>query len=184
MPFLSGADLLVLDSVSEALIVLGLVGLVSMFFNNRRVQRRWLSLLFVVMAAGGLFLAWRIDRLQVADRDLTGPQQAALGKAMGRFQGIEFVVQTLAGDREAQSLAQKIVHAIKAGTGATPPVEETQPGLPPGVVLVFAPKDVDLRRDLSHAVGTQLAAARIAVLTTDVPTQPERAVRIVVGKKP
>lgn len=183
MPFLSGADLLVLRTLSEAFIILGLVGVVSMFFNERRNQRRWLGLLFTVMAAGGAFLTWRVDQLLVADRDLTSAQQAALSKAVSRFPNIKFLVQTVPDDGEAHSLAQKILDAIRAA-GATPQFVDGRPGLPPGVILVFNPTDGDLRRDLAAAVGTQLAAARIAVVADEDVWQPQQGVRIVVGKKP
>lgn len=183
MPFLSGADLLVLRTLSEALIIVGLVGVASMFFNERRIQRRWLGLSFALMAAAGAVLAWRVDRLQVADRDLTSAQQAALSKAVSRFPDVKFLVQTLPDDREAHSLAQKILDAVRAG-GATPQLVDALPGLPPGVILVFNPADGDLRRDLAGAVGTQLAAARIAVVADEDLWQPRQGVRIIVGKKP
>jgi hypothetical protein len=183
IPSLSGADLLVLRSLSKFLIVLGLVGVVSMFFNGRRVQRRLLGLLFACMAVGGLVLGWKTDQLLVADRDLTPAQQAALSKAISQFPGVKFEVHTLRNDSEAKSLALKIADAIKAGSGAMPQVMDGLPDVAPGVIFVFAPKDIDLRRSFSDVVGTQLAAARIAVIT-DEAVQPEQAVRIVVGRKP
>lgn len=184
MPFLSGADLLVLHDLSEALIILGLVGVASMLFNERRIQRRWLGLSFALMAAGGVALAWRIDQLQIADRDLTGAQQFALSRAVSPFSGVQFVVQTLPDDKEAHSLARKIADAIKAGIGEAPEFMDTMSPLPLGVVLVFASKDADLRRDFAGAVGTQLAAARIAVIAEEDPQQPEHTVRIIVGRNP
>jgi hypothetical protein len=184
MPFLSGADLLALRSLSEAFIVVGSVGLVSQIFNDRRLQRRWLALLFVLVTASGVALFLRIDHLQAADRDLTDAQQIALRDVVSRFSGVEFVVETLRDDSEAQSLARKIADAVTPGTrGQSRSVDEI-PLLPPGVVLVFSPQDVDLRRDLSTAIGTQLAAARIAVITDEDTSQPAGGVRIVVGRKP
>lgn len=184
MPFLSGADLLALRSLSEAFIVVGSVGLVSQIFNDRRIQRRWLGLLFVLVATSGVALFLRIDDLQAADRDLTPAQQVALRDAVRRFSGVRFVVETLRDDKEAQSLARKIADALTAENLGPPQFVADAPALPPGVVLVFSPQDVDLRRDLSTAIGTQLAAARIAVITDKEASQPTGGVRIIVGRKP
>jgi hypothetical protein len=55
MPFLSGADLSVLQGLSEGLIVLGLVGVVSLVFfsTDRPNQKRLMGVLFTLLALGG-----------------------------------------------------------------------------------------------------------------------------------
>jgi hypothetical protein len=184
IPSLSGADLLVLRSLSELLIVLGSVGLVTTFLSDRPRPKRLLTVLLASMAAGGLVLAGATDELLAADRDLTPAQQAALSNAISLFSGVKFEVHTLRNDREARSLALKMVDAIRAGSGAMPQFVDGLSGLDPGVILVFAPDDVEFRRTFSNAVGTKLAAARIAVITADEAVQPKQSVRIVVGRKP
>ena len=118
-----------------------------------------------------------------ADRDLTPDQLAALSKGMSQFLGVKFEVHILTGDREAQSVATKIVDAVKAGSGTMPHFGESQ-SLPPGVIFVFAVKDTDLRRAISDTVGRRLAAARIAVGVDFSAEQPEHTVAILIGKKP
>ena len=61
-----------------------------------------------------------MDQLNNADRDLTPDQLAALSKSISQFLGVKFEVHILTGDREAQSLATKIVDAVKAGSGTVP----------------------------------------------------------------
>lgn len=184
LPSLSGADLLVLRGLGEFSIILGLVGAAALFLDRRGIRKRWLGLLFVFLTVGGLGLAWRAGQLLVADRDLTPTQQAALSEAISQFSDVKFEVHTLRNDREAKSLAQKIVDAIKAGSGAAPQFVGELPDLDPGVIFVFAPNDTNLRRDFSGVVGTRLAAARIAVITSDETALPEQTVLIVVGRKP
>jgi len=138
---------------------------------------------FTLMALGGGALMWRIDHLNNADRDLTPDQRAALSKSIIQFLGVKFQVHTLTGDREAQSLATKIVDAVKAGSGTFPQFVEVQ-ALPTGVVLVFSTEDTDLRRAISDTVGRRLAAARIAVDADFSTEQPKHSVKIIIGKKP
>ena len=104
-----------------------------------------MGVLFALMALGGVALIWRIGRLNNADRDLTPDQLAALSKGISQFLGVKFEVHILTGDRRAQSVATKIVDAVKAGSGTMPQFGESQ-SLPPGVIFVFAVKDTDLRR--------------------------------------
>ena len=139
MPFLSGADLSVLEGLSEGLIVLGLVGVVSRLFfpKDRPNLRRLMGVLFTLMALGGVALIWRIDQLNNADRDLTPDQLAALRKGISQFPGVKFEVHILTGDREVRLLATKIIDAVKAGSGTMPHFGES-PSLPPGVILVYS----------------------------------------------
>jgi len=132
MPFLSSADLSVLQGVSEGLIVLGLVGVVSLvaISTDRPKHKRSMVVVFTLMAFGGGALMWRIDHLDNADRDLTPDQLAALSKSISQFPGVKFQVHTLIGDREAQSLATKIVDAVKAGSEPLPQFVQVQ-ALPP-----------------------------------------------------
>ena len=180
------SDLSLLNGLGEALVVLGLVGAVSLFFfpMDRRMQERSLGVLFTLMAAGGVGLAWRADRLGNADRDLTPEQHVRLSKAISQFPTAKFEVLTSRGDREAHSLALKIVDAVKAGTGAMPAFEDEKLSLPIGVVLVFAAKDADFRHNVADTVGRRLMEARIAVISNIAPELREQTVRIVVGGKP
>src|SRR5262245_60737019 len=120
--FLSDAELALLGNLGECLVAVGVVGAVSLFFfpKNRRVQERLLSVLFMLMAAGGVALAWRADSLGHADRDLTPAQQATIGNAISQFAAVKFEVMTSRGNSEANSLALTLVDAVKAGSGAMP----------------------------------------------------------------
>jgi hypothetical protein len=180
------SDLSLVSGLGELLIVLGLVGAVSLFFFpvDRRIQERSLGVLFTLMAAGGVALAWRADKLENANRDLTPEQHVRLSKAISQFPTTKFEVLTSRGDREAHALALKIVDAVKAGSGAKPVFDDEKLSLPLGVVLVFAAKDADLRRDVADAVGRRLMEARIAVISDLAPELSEQTVRIVVGGKP
>ena len=60
--------------------------------------------------------------------------------------------RALGDDREAQSLALKVVDAVKAESAAMPQFLDKLPSLPPGVTLVFATKDAHLRREVSNTV--------------------------------
>lgn len=90
MPSLSGADLLALRCLSEFLIILGVVGALVVFLDDRRIRKRLLGSLFSFLVVGGLVLAWRVEHLLVADRDLTPVKEAALSKAISRFSGVKF----------------------------------------------------------------------------------------------
>jgi hypothetical protein len=136
------------------------------------------------MAAGGVALAWRVDGLENADRDLTPAQQVALSKAVSLFPTAKFEVFTCRGNREAHSLAVKIVEAVKEGSGAKPPFSDEIFALPLGVVLVFNPKDTNLRQQVLDAVGSRLMQARIAVVTNIAAELGKDTVRIMVGEKP
>jgi hypothetical protein len=144
------SDLSILSGLGELLALLGLVGAVSLFFfpKDRRIQERSLGVLFTLMAAGGVALIGRADKLENANRDLTPAQQAALSKAVSQFPAVKFEVLVSGADREAHSLALKIADAIKAGSGALPHFYDKILTAPVGVVLVFAAQDDDLRRDV------------------------------------
>ncbi len=180
------SDLSLVSGLGELLVLLGLVGAVSLFFFpvDRRIQERSLGVLFTLMAAGGVALAWRADKLENANRDLTPEQHVRLSKAISQFPTAKFEVLTSRGDREAHALALKIVDAVKAGSGAMPVFDDEKLSLPLGVVLVFAAKDTDLRRNVADTVGRPLMAARIAVISDLAPELSEQTVRIVVGGKP
>jgi len=185
MMFLSDADLAFLKSLGEVLLVLGLVGVVSLFFfpGDRRLQKRSLGLLFALITAGGVALIWRADRLENAARDLSSAQQATLSQAISQFPAAKFQIFTNRADREAHALALKIVDAVKAGGGVIADFAEDR-WLPRGVVLSFADDDVDLRRKFSDKIGRQFMAARIIVITDSKPDLGENTVRITVGEKP
>jgi hypothetical protein len=102
---------------------------------------------------------------------------------MSRFQDVKFEVHILTGDREARSLATKMIDAVKVGTGTMPQSGESQ-SLPPGLILVYSVKDADLRRAISDTVGRRLAAARIVVGVDFSAEQPEHTVTIIIGRKP
>jgi uncharacterized membrane protein YccC len=180
------SDLSLLNSLGEALVVLGLVGAVSLFFfpEGRRLQERSLGVLFAVMAASGVALAWRADSLRNANRDLTPKQQATLSKAISQFPTAKFEVLTSRGDKEAHALALKLADAIKAGSGAMPAFDDDKHALHVGVVLIFAAKDDELHHNVTDTVGRRLMAARIAVISDRAPELAAQTVRIVVGAKP
>ena len=167
------------------MIVLGLVGAVSLFFfpEGRRMLERSLGVLFTLVVIGGVALTWRAERLRNADRDLTPAQQATLGKALGQFPAVKFEVLTSRGDKEAHSLALKIVDAVKAGSGAMPLFDEKVLSPPVGVVLVLG-KEADPDHAVADTVGRLLMAAHIAVISDRTVELDEHTVRIVVGEKP
>ena len=174
-----------LNDLGQGLIVLGLVGTVSLFFFplGRHVLERSLGVLFTLVVIGGVALTWRAERLRNADRDLTPVQQAALSKAIGEFPSIKFQVFTSRDDREAHSLALKMVDAVKAGSGAMPLFDERMLSPPVGVVLVLG-KEADRDRALVDKVGRLLMAAHIAVMSDNKTELGGDTVRIVVGEKP
>jgi hypothetical protein len=180
------SDPSLLGGLGEALVVLGLVGQVSLFFfpAGRRIMERSLGVLFTVVAIGGVALASRAATLRDADRGLTPAQQATLSKAVSQFPAFKFEVLTSRADKEAHSLALKIVDAVKAGSGATPSFGEAMPSLPMGVVLVLRANDADPGRTVVDTVGRAFMAARIAVISDRDTDLGDDTVRIVVGGKP
>jgi hypothetical protein len=174
-----------LNDLGGGLIILGLVGAVSLFFfpDGRRILERSLGVLFTLLVIGGAALTWRAEKLRTADRNLTPAQQATLGQAIGEFPNIKFQVFTSSGDREAHSLALKIVEAVKAGSGTMPLVDDMMRSPPPGVILIL-----NRRRDFAYnfvdRVGRQLMAARIAVISDQATDLDDNTVRIVVGGRP
>ena len=173
-----------LNDLGQGLIVLGLVGAVSLFFfpEARRILERSLGVLFTLVVIGGVAITWRAERLRNADRDLTPAQQATLSKALSQFPAVKFEVLTSRGDKEAQSLALKIVDAVKAGSGATPLFDEII-SPPVGVVLVLG-KEADPDHAVVDTVGRLLMAAHVAVISDRTVELDEHTVRIVVGEKP
>jgi hypothetical protein len=173
-----------LNDLGQGLIVLGLVGAVSLFFfpEGRRSLERSLGVLFTLVVIGGVALTWRAERLRNADRDLTPAQQATLSKALSQFPAVKFEVLTSRGDKEAHSLALKIVDAVKAGSGAMPLFDEIL-SPPVGVVLVLG-KEADPDHAVADTVGRLLMAAHIAVISDRTVELDEHTVRIVVGEKP
>jgi hypothetical protein len=186
MMFLSDAELALLGSLSECLVVLGLVGAVSLFFfpEGRRIQERSLGVLFTLLTAGGVALAWRADSLGRADRDVTPAQQATISKAISQFPAVKFEVITSRANREAYSLALKMVEAVKTGSGAMPQFYDQIHSLPRGVLFRFSPWDDDLRAKFSEVVGRRLMEARIVVSSISSAELPEKTVQIFVGQKP
>ncbi len=184
MTFFSGPSLL--DDLGEPLIILGSISLVSLFFfpRGRRILGRTLGVLFALVVIGGVGLVWRAERLRNADRDLTPAQQAALGKAISQFPTVKFEVLTPPGDREARSLALKIVDAVKAGSGATPAFAEALRTPVVGVVLVLDTKGGAPEDNVANAMGRLLMQARVAVIGDRVVDLGEHTVRVVVGTKP
>jgi hypothetical protein len=182
----SDADLSLLSSLGELLVLLGLVGAVSLFFfpKDRHIRERSLGVLFTLMAAGGVALIGRADKLENANRDLTPAQQAALGKAISQFPTVKFEVLTSRGDREAHSLALKIADAVKAGSGAMPHFYDKIEPSPLGVVLTFAAKDADLRHNVANTVGRRLMEARIVNISDSSTELGENTLWIIVGGKP
>jgi hypothetical protein len=174
-----------LNDLGQGLIVLGLVGAVSLFFfpEGRRILERSLGVLFTLVVIGGFALTWRAERLRNADRDLTSAQQATLSKALSQFPAVKFEVLTSRGDKEAHSLALKIVDAVKAGSGAMPHFDEKILSPPVGVVFVLG-KEADPDHAVADTVGRLLMAAHIAVISDRTVELDEHTVRIVVGEKP
>jgi hypothetical protein len=174
-----------LNDLGQGLIVLGLVGAVSLFFfpEGRRILERSLGVLFTLLVIGGVALTWRAEKLRNADRDLTSAQQATLSKAISQFPAVKFEVFTSRGDREAHSLALKMVDSVKAGSGAMPLFDEKMLSLPVGLVLVIG-KDADPDHTVVDTVGRLLMAARVAVISDRTVELDEHTVRIVVGEKP
>ena len=183
---ISFSGLSFLYDLGQGLVVLGLVGAVSLFFfpKDRRILERSLGVLFTLMAIGGVGVMWKVDKLLAADRDLTPVQQATLSKAISQFPTLKFEVFASRGDREAHALALKIVHAVKAGSGAMPHFDDQMPSLPPGVVLILDDNDADPDHNFVDTVGRPLMAARIAVMGDRAIDLSEHTVRIVVGEKP
>ena len=175
-----------LNDLGGALILLGLVGVVSLFFfpRGRHILERSVGLLFTLVVVGGFALTVRAEKLRHADRDLTPAQQAALSEAVRQFPTVKFEVLTSSGDREAHALARKIVDAVKAGSGAMPPFNEAMASPPMGVVLILGPKDVEPDQKAVDSIGTLLMAARVAVIGNRTPELAEHTLRIVVGGKP
>jgi hypothetical protein len=174
-----------LNDLGQGLIVLGLVGAVSLFFfpEGRRILERSLGVLFTLVVIGGVALTWRAERLRNADRDLTPAQQATLSKALSQFPAVTFEVLTSRGDKEAHSLALKIVDAVKAGSGAMPLFDEKILSPTVGVVLVLG-KEADPDHAVVDTVGRLLMAAHIAVISDRTVELDEHTVRIVVAEKP
>jgi hypothetical protein len=174
-----------LNDLGQGLIVLGLVGTVSLFFftEGRRALERSLGVLLTLVVIGGVALTWRAEKLRNADRDLTPAQQVALSQAIGRFPTVKFEVYTSRGDREAHSLALKIVDAVKTGSGAMPLFEDKMLAPPWGVVLILG-KDADPDHAVVDTIGRLLMAAHIAVISDDKTELGEHVVRIAVGEKP
>ena len=174
-----------LSSVGQLLVVLGLLGQVSLFFfpAGRRILERSLAVTFTVVAIGGVGLTWRAEDVRNADRNLTPVQQAALSKAISQFPAVKYEVFAAVDDKEARALALKIIDAVKAGSGAAPPLDELR--LPPlGVVLVVRAKESEFARRFADRVGRVLMEARIAVMRDKAEELDEQTVRIVVGGKP
>jgi hypothetical protein len=180
------SDPSLLNSLGQALIVVGLVAVMSLFFfpKGRHVLERSLGLLFTVVIVGGVVLMWRADKLLAADRDLTPAQQTTLSKAISQFPTAKFEVFTSRCDREAYSLALKIVDAVKAGSGAMPRFDDAMLDPPLGVVLVRGAEGADSERDVGKAIGRILMGARIAVIGSTAIDLGQHTVRIVVGPKP
>jgi hypothetical protein len=184
--FLSDADLALFSTVGEILIILGLVGVVSLFVSrrDRHIQGLSLGLLFTLMAASGGALIWRTDELGMADRDLLPDQQATLSHAISQFPAAKFEVFTNRSDREAHALALKIADAVKVGSGVMPDFTDDALSPPLGVVFVFADKNTHLRAEFTDKVGRLLMAARIVVNANKASELSENTVRIMVGQKP
>jgi hypothetical protein len=182
---LSDASLSLLNDLGEMLIALGLVGVVSLFFfpKGRHILERSLGVLFTLVAVGGVALTLRAEKLRNADRDLTPAQQANLSKAISQFPTVKFEVFTSRGDREAYSLALKIVDAVKAGSGAMPLFDDQMLSLPMGVVFVLDDEDANPERHVVDTVGRLIMAARIASISDRATEIGESTVRIVVGGK-
>jgi hypothetical protein len=174
-----------LSSVGQLLVVLGLVGQVSLFFfpAARRLLERSLGVIFTVVAIGGVGLTWRAQDVRDADRNLTPVQQAALSKAIGQFPSVKFEVFAAGDDKEARALALKIIEAVKAGTGAAPPIDDLR-SPPLGVVLIVRAKETEFARQFADRVGRVLMEARIAVMRDKAEELDDQTVRIVVGGKP
>jgi hypothetical protein len=188
MTFLSDSELSFLRELGEILAALGLIGAASLFFfpANRRFLEHVLGAFFTLMAVGGVALAWKTDRLEAADRTLTPVQQATIGEAISQFPTTTFEILTSRGNKEAHSLALKLVDAVKTGSGAPPPFFDQLSPLPLGMVMIFDATDADLRREFFDKVGRRLMEARIVFVSDSRPEMGGRKgiVRIVVGEKP
>ena len=186
------SDPWILDGIGILLTAAGSAGLLALFIASplRPAAKRAVAVICPVMAVGGLLLMLRAEMLRNADRDLDPAQLAALAKAIGQFPGIRFEVFTANADSETLSLASKVVEAVKAGTGTTPPIgtapppSSTSPYPFKGVVLVMHDREADLGRAVSATIGRTLMAARVAVITDDEAGLDDRTVRIIVAEKP
>jgi hypothetical protein len=188
------SDPWILDSLGILLTAVGSAGLVALFIASplRPVMKRAVAVICPAMAIGGVLLMVRAEALRNADRDLDPAQQATLAKAIGQFPNVKFEVFTAHDDNETQSLAAKVVDAVKAGTGAAPavgkaPLPSPSSTLPlpfKGVVLVMHDREADLGRAVAATIGRALMAARVAVITDDDAKLDNRTVRIVVAEKP
>ena len=180
------SDPWLLDSLGILLMAVGSAGLVALFISTpfRPPVKRSVGVICAAMAIGGGLLMVRAEILRDADRDLDPAQLADLAKAMGQFPNIRFEVFTAYPDNETKFLASKVVEAVKAGTGAMPPVGELPPSPQKGVVLVLRDREADLGRAVAATIGRVLMAARVAVITDDEAALDDRTVRIIVGEKP
>jgi hypothetical protein len=180
----------ILDGLGILLLAVGSAGLVALFITSSfgPAAKRAVGVACAVLAiGGGLFMAWAAV-LRDADRTLDPAQQADLARAVSRFPDVRFEVFTVQADEETMALAEKLVEAIRAGTGAAPPLgvapELSKKGVQKGVVLVLRDKDAELGRAVSATIGRALMAARVAAITDDAPELDGRTVRVVVGQKP
>lgn len=188
------SDPWILDSLGILLTAVGSAGLVALFIASplRPVMKRAVAVICPAMAIGGVLLMVRAEALRNADRDLDPAQQATLAKAIGQFPNVRFEVLTAHDDNETQTLAAKVVDAVKAGSGAAPAVGKAPPPSPSstlplpfkGVVLVMHDREADLGRSVAATIGRALMAARVAVITDDDANLDNRTVRIVVAEKP
>ena len=180
------SDPWILDSLGIVLLAVGAAGLVALFIATplRPTVKRSVGVICAAMAIGGVLLMVRAAGLREADRDLTPAQQADLARALGQFPNVRFEVFTADTDQETQSLASKVVDAVKTGTGAAPIVGETPPIPQKGVVLVMRDREAALGRAVAATIGRAFMAARVASITDDEPTLDDRTVRIIVNAKP
>lgn len=179
------SDLSVLGWLGQLLLAVGLAGVLALCFgrDGRPRRDRSLALVCALIAAGGVALMWRVDKLENADRDLTPGQQLKLSVAAGQFPSARFEVLTSSSDREAHALATKIANAIAQGREETPSFDDQMQPRHVGVVLIFASGDIDFSRRVADTIGRALIEARIGVISQRVPEMGEHTVRIVVGPK-
>ena len=176
----------ILDGVGIPLTAVGSAGLVALFISQplRPLMKRFVGVACPAMAIAGVLLMVRAEGLRDSDRTLDPEQQATLAKAVSQFPNIRFEVFTAFTDQETQSLAAKVVEAVKAATGAAPPVG-TMPPLPTkGVTMMLRDRESELARAIAATLGRVFMTARVAVITDDQPQLDNRTVRIVVGEKP